>query len=414
LDYFRFIIENRRFLAFGVLLAGLSSYGQTFLISLFGGQIRAEFGLSNGDFGMVYSVATLVSGFTLIWLGRQLDRLDLRLFTALTLLGAFLGCMTMATANGLAMLGAAFLLLRICGQGLMMHTAQTSMARYFAEGRGKAVSIATLGLPVGEGVFPAMLVTVAGAIGWRGTWGGMGAVLIVVVLPFALWLLRGHAERHERLLAHERSVTTGNGGGVVEWRRRDVLRDRRFYLVLPSVLAPPFIMTALFFHQVPLAAEKGWTLQWLASCFVGFAASHIAALLLSGPLVDRVGAQRILPFYLLPLAVALLVLVNLDQRFAALAYLMLAGISIGVTGTVMGALWAELYGVKHLGAIRALAHSLMVLSTAVAPGLVGELLDAGFTMADTAAALFVWVILASVLAWFAGAQRASVPAGEAG
>lgn len=414
MDYLRFLSENRRFLAFGILLAGLSSYGQTFLISLFGGGIRAEFGLTNGDFGMVYSAATLISGLSLIWLGRQVDRLDLRLFTALILVGAFAGCMVMATANGLLMLGLAFLLLRICGQGLMMHTAQTSMARYFETGRGKAVSIATLGLPVGEGLFPGVLVALAASLGWRGTWACMGALLIVAVLPLALWLLRGHVERHERLLAREYASTSAGRDTAGEWRRRDVLRDPRFYFALPSVLAPPFIMTALFFHQVPLAAEKGWSLQWLASCFVGFAATHITALLLSGPLVDRLGARQVLPFYLLPLACGLLVLATLDQRLAALAYLMLAGVSVGVTGTVMGALWAELYGVRHLGAIRAMAHGLVVLSSAVAPGLVGALLDAGFDMENTATALLAWVLAASLLALPARGTRtsAAVAAGD--
>lgn len=397
MNYLRFIRDNRRFLGFGFLLAALSGYGQTYLISLFGGEMREAFALSNGEFGLIYSTATLISGVSLIWLGRLLDRVDLRWFAATVLLGAFLGCLVLAGAQGALTLGLAFLLLRVCGQGLMMHTAQTTMARYFREGRGTAISIATLGLPFGEGVFPVVLVAVAGWLGWRGTWLGMGAVLVVAVLPLALWLLRGHDERVAAHRAREASEGCGDDGRA-HWRRRDMLRDPRFYGVLPAVMAPPFIMTALFFHQVPLAAEKGWTLAWLASSFSAFAVTHVAALMLAGPLVDRVGAQHLLAVFLAPLALGLVVLVTGESRWAAPLYLGCAGLSMGVAGTLMGALWAELYGTRHLGAIRALVQAVMVLATALAPGLLGGLLDAGVTVTGAAGFLLAWVVLASVLA----------------
>lgn len=395
MDYLRFIRDNARFLGFGLLLAALSSYGQTFLIALFGAEIRTAFDLSNGEFGLIYSTATLVSGVSLIWLGRQLDRVDLRIVTVFVLLGAFLGCLLLAGARGVLSLGVALLLLRICGQGLLMHTAQTSMARYFDSGRGKAISIATLGLPLAEGVLPSIVVATAAGLGWRQTWLAMGGVLIVAVLPLTLVLLRGHGQRQARLEAAHRQAGVDR---VRDWRRRDVLRDPRFYLLLPAVLAPPFIITALFFHQAPLAAEKGWEIAWLARCFAGFAVSHVTALLVSGPLVDRIGAQRLLPFYLLPLGLALLVLNHFEAPLAALAYLSLAGLSVGTAGTIMGALWAELYGVAHLGAIRALAQSLMVLSTAIAPALMGLALDVGVAMATMAGVLCAWAVVASALA----------------
>jgi MFS family permease len=164
------------------------------------------------------------------------------------------------------------------------------------------------------------------------------------------------------------------------WTRREVLRDGRFFLALPAVLAPGFIMTGLFIHQGHLVTEKGWSMTWYASCFVGFAAAQLPASLLAGPLVDRVGARRLVPFMLLPLGLALLVLAMTRHPAGALAYLVLAGLTSGVAGPTVGALWAELYGVAHLGAIRALVTSLGVFATAVSPVLMGLLIDAEATM----------------------------------
>jgi len=72
--------------------------------------------------------------------------------------------------------------------------------------------------------------------------------------------------------------------------RREVLGDMRFYLMLPAILAPGFIVTGFFFHQGHLVQTKGWTMPWFASCFVAFAAAQLPASLIAGPLVDRFGA----------------------------------------------------------------------------------------------------------------------------
>ncbi|WP_440998027.1 MFS transporter [Arhodomonas sp. SL1] len=397
-EYLRFIQENRRFLGFGFLLAALSGYGQTYLISVFGGEIRAALEITNGQFGAVYSLATLASGVSLVWVGRLVDHVDLRAFTAAVVAGAAVAAAGLAAVANLVMLAIAFYLLRLCGQGLMTHIAQTSMARYFHERRGTAISVATLGLPAGEAVFPAIAVAAMAALGWRQTWLVMAAVMLAAVLPAALWLLRGHGERRQEYRRREEAEAAQGDGGQRHWSRGEVLRDTRFYGVIPAVMAPPFIMTGLFFHQVPLAEAKGWPLAWLASSFLAFGASHVLSLFLAGPLVDRYGGQRLLPFYLAPLAAALAVLIAADAPWGAPVYLGTAGLSMGVAGTLLGALWVELYGTRHLGAIRSLVQAVMVLSTAASPVLVGGLLDAGIAMTSVVAGLLAWILIASGIA----------------
>jgi MFS family permease len=407
--YLQFVGTHRRFLAFGLAAAALSGFGQTFFISLFGGRIRDGFGLSHGEFGALYSAATLVSGLTLVWAGRQMDRMDLRAFAALVSLGVAVGCALMAVAGSVWLVGLAMFVLRIAGQGLMTHMAFTSMGRFFEAGRGKAVSIAGMGMPVAEAAMPPLGVALIGLLGWRQTWAAGAVFMAVAALPLLQWLLRGHGARKRWLHARTQAAEETEADGR-QWRRGEVLRDARFYLLLPAVLAAPLIVTALFFHQVHVAEAKGWALSWLAASFTAFAASHILGLLVFGAVVDRTGARGLLPWFLLPMAAGLLVLAGFDSAWAAPPYMVLMGATMGATGTVLGALWPELYGVAHLGAIRAVVQAAMVLSTAVSPVAAGLLIDAGVSVAAMAAGLCGYIAAATLLALIA-LRLPAAPAG---
>ena len=412
-EYARFARSHRRFLAFGFALTYFSSFGQTFFLSLFSADIRAEFGLSHGGFGSLYSLATLASGLTMLWLGRQIDRVDLRRFTLTVCVGLIASAFFMATIASKTVLVLAIFAMRLTGQGLMGHTASTSMARYFERGRGKAISLATLGFPTGEATLPPIAVAVAANLGWRGTWVAVGAVLAVVLVPLVLWLLRGHEVRHEafvRGVAADASLdpaASTPAASAGDWTQRQVLADPRFWTVVPAVVASAFLMTGFFFHQVHLVEAKGWNLQWYTLCFAVFAAAQVASTLLAGPLVDRLGAAHLLPFFLTPLTAGLVALASFDHPATAAVYLALAGLSAGSSSTIGGALWAEAYGTTHLGAIRAQTTTLFVLSTAASPVLMGRLIDGGMTMERIAGLGAVYLVLASGLGAlaFRGAVR---------
>lgn len=376
-SYLSFIAANRRFLSFGVTAAFLSSFGQTFFIALFGGAWRAEFGLSHGDFGTLYSLGTLCAGLTLIWLGRKIDHVDLTRYTLMVSGGLAAACLLTAVVPSAIFLCLVFYLLRLTGQGLMSHVSIIAMARYFDRARGKAVSLAALGHPLGEAIFPPLAVLLLGLVGWRWAWGGFGIVLLVGVAPLMLWLLRGQAERET---ARQAGLADALQSGVRPVRSRtlsEVVRDPVFYPQVLAMMAPAFISTGLFFHQVHLAEVKGWSLEWLASCFVGFAVAQALSSLVAGTLVDRLGGIRLLPFYLPALGLAALTLIVTDHVLGALVYMILVGTTAGAGFTLMGAVFAEMHGTGHLGAIRSLIQATMVMATAASPIIFGLLLDAG-------------------------------------
>ena len=405
------LAADPRFLGFGFVLAFFSSFGQTFFISLFGDEIRTTFDLSHGDFGLCYSLATLASGMTIIWLGRKIDSVDLRIFSTVACGGLVLACFGMAVVPAVALLGVVLFLLRLTGQGLLSHAAMTSMARYFDIGRGKAISVAGLGFPAGEAVLPIAAVVIMARIGWRETWLAIAAGLFVIGIPLILWLLRGHEARHcahlDRVAVAEDSTNADDqfAGLGRQWTLGEVLRDPRFFVVLPAIMAPAFIVTGLFFHQVYLVESKGWSLTWFAGCFAVFAATQFPAGLIAGTLVDRYGARRLLPLYLAPLTAGVAVLAMTAHWLAAPAFMALAGLTAGLSGPIVGSMWAEMYGVRHLGAIRAMVTAVLVFGTAGSPVTMGWLIDAGVSMDTIAWLCCAYAAAGTALAWLATRKK---------
>jgi MFS family permease len=378
--YFKFISTNRRFIAFGLLMTFASSFGQTYFIGILGPSIQAEFSLSHTVWGTVYMIGTLASAVLLPWTGKQVDRVDLKIYTILVCLSLILACAFVSLVNSVAVLVFAIFLLRQSGQGLMGHVAITSMARYFNTGRGRAIALASLGFSAGEALLPFMAVLAIAVVGWRWIYGGTAALLLVGLIPTVFWLLKGHNERHRIYLERLASPVAFKGIYGRSWTRAQVLHDLRFYLLLPGLLAPSMILTAMFFHHLSLADAKGWTHAWITGSYGIYAAATILTSLVSGLAIDRIGAARLVPFMLVPLMLAMVVVAKFVTPWTAWLYLILAGINVGVVHTAASAFWVEIYGAQYLGAIRSMISSLGVLSSALGPVIMGSLMDMGVSI----------------------------------
>ncbi|GMG82968.1 MFS transporter [Paralimibaculum aggregatum] len=377
-----FYRENLRWLGAGFALSFFSSFGQTFFISLFAGDIRAAYGLSDGGWGALYTAATLCSAAVLFQAGALADRIRLDRLAVTVLLLYALAAIAMATGQGIAVLLVAVFGLRICGQGMMGHISATAMGRWFRAHRGRAVAFAALGFSTGEAVLPSIAVAVASTVGWRETWWIVAALLALGAAPLLGWLL---AEAR----APQGSGADGGhpGLGGRHWTRPEVMRHRLFWGLVPAVLAPSFIGTVLFFHQVHISEVKGWSLAAMAAGYPVYAGLTITASLTGGALVDRLGPARLLPVFLLPMGAGAMLLGAVEGVGGWLLVLALTGLSQGMAQALWGGLWPELYGTRHLGAVRAMATTAMVFSTAAGPGITGLLIDAGIPFPEQGLAL---------------------------
>lgn len=378
------LAKDGRLLAYGLLLTFSSSFGQTYFIGVYRPDILMDYGLSESDFGLLYLGVTLGSALGVNLMGHLIDRIDLRHYTAALVLALSLSAAFVGLAGSFYYLVAALTLVRLFGQGMMVHAAMTTMTRYFEAGRGTAVAVAGLGMPVAQSMLPAAAVWLMGSMAWQDTWLVLALGLLGVALPFLLWLLAGHDQRHKAWADHtdalERqadSALQGLPSATGAWRRRHVLRDWRFYLILPAIVSIPFWMTAMFFFAERLAVEKGWTFQAYTGLYWTHAAGASVVPFVAGVLVDRFGGLKLLALYPPVLALGLAFVAVGQSAPAIVTYMMLTGVALGLSLPVNNALWAELYGTRHLGEIKSLTVSIIVVSTALAPWIIGAALDRG-------------------------------------
>ena len=366
-----FLVSNAPFLAAGVLMTFMSSFGQTFFISVFAGEIRAEFGLTHGEWGGIYAMGTALSALVMVWAGGLSDRFRVRALGPVVLVGLALACLAMALNPAVWALPLVVFALRFFGQGMSSHIAMVAMTRWFVATRGRALSVATMGFAFGEAVLPLLFVALMGLVDWRLLW-GIGVLLCLLGAP-VLGRLLGQ-ERTPAVLAKSNSNTGMQGR---HWTRRQAVTHRLFWMMVPAILGPSAFITAFFFHQVHFAQIKGWSHLDLVAFFPVYTVISMAAMILSGWALDRIGSARLTPYYQLPMVLGFLICAIATEPVAMGAGLFCLALSTGANATLPNAFWAEFYGTAHVGAIKALAAAVMVLGSAIGPGLTGLLIDGG-------------------------------------
>jgi len=401
-DYLELFRNYKNILLFGVLGAFFSGYGQTYLLSLFVPKFLDSFALTKTSFGAIYSGATLFAAFVLFHFGKKIDHWSLRKFFVIVSVGLCIATIALGLASNTYLFFVAIVLVRLFGQGLMSHASITSISRFFNRNRGKALGIAMLGFPLSEAILPISVASLMMATDWRTTLIIMGVFVLVAVLPFGAWLVsdeKGIGQGEALPETPNVSPIMVDLPNVMERSRADLLRDFRFYLLLPSLVAPPFLITGFFVYQVPLAETKGWSLAWLATSFVAYSITRASASLFIGPLVDRFSAARLLPFSLVPLLLGIASLSIIEGRALALVYLGLCGLSIGAGGNIKAAFLVEFCGVRHLGSIRSMMGTIAVVSTSVSPLLFGRILDAGLGFSFLSVTSTIYIGISILLCW---------------
>ena len=390
----RFLRDNLRWLGAGFLLTFASAFGQTWFISLFAGFIKDEYGLTDGAWGSLYTVATLSAAALMFWRGSWADSVRLvHLAPAVALVFAT-AALGMALSQSLWVLGIVLFLLRFCGQGMFSHIAMTAIGRWFEARRGQAVSISNLGHSAGEVVVPLVVVFAIGTIGWHATWAVVAAVLVFVIAPLLVYLLS------------EARAPRGTAGPVElpglagrHWRRGDAARHWLLPALLPIILTPGFIGTVVFFHQVHVAEVKGWALSDMAPGYSAFAVSTVASALAAGWAADRFGPHRLLPGLFVPMAIGVAIIGPADHVVAWYLALGFIGLTQGTAGALWGVILPVVYGTRHLGSVRSLVTTVMVISTAIGPGLTGILIDLGIDFPAQSLFMSLWCIGLSALCY---------------
>ena len=282
----------------------------------------------------------------------------------------------------------------------MFHIAFTSMARYFNQNRGKAIGVVGFGMPLGEAILPFLAVMLIAEYGWRESWLVFGAALIVLYWPFFSYLLSRSKERLNAIEPKSKSSQSKPTHEKPSWTRAQVAKDLRFWMLIPAIMAPAFIVTGIFIHQSVLLKHMQWSEEWFASSFIIYAIFHLKASLVTGGLVDKYSGKKLIRFYLIPILIAV-ALLTLPFNYPMIAYvfMFLTGLTIGASGPIVGSLWVEVYGNENLGAIRSMVTSIMVFSTAISPVLMGWLFDSGVSYSLMMQILIAYLLVSIGLVW---------------
>lgn len=399
MNFTDFVRLNARWLGAGFLIAFVSSFGQTYFISIFAGALRSEFDLSHGQWGGIYLIGTSASAVVMIWAGGLVDHMRIR--TLCTMVSVFLAvaCLAMAAVPSATVLIFVIFALRFTGQGMMAHATMVSMARWFVATRGRALAIASLGFKAGEAALPFIFVALMAFLSWRGLW-VIAAGVVVLLIPVLVILLKN--ERTPQSIAHENQSTGMNN---IHWTRRQALRDRLFWTMLLALAGPPCFMTTFFFQQVHLSEVKGFTHIGFVSLFPVFTIASALFMVAAGWAIDKFSTPRLLPIYLLPIIIGFLFAAGTGSLLGMAIALIFLGISQGVASVLIPAFWAEFYGTRHLGSIKAMASAVMVASSAVGPGISGVLIDRGYDFPQQMYGIALYFFVAALFVT-AGIRRA--------
>lgn len=384
--YIEFTRTNWRQLLFGALLMALSSFGQTYFVAVSGSYFREDFNLSDGGLGATYAVGTILSAMTLTWAGRLIDYTTVRRFTWGVALLLAAACLLVAVSANIILLAVAFYFLRLGGQGLMTHTALTATARAFPQDAGKALGVIALGLSVAQGLFPIAGVTMMQQLGWRTAW-MINAGLVIAGVAIALLFL---PRLGDKAIRSREDKSTESSSTEPLWR------DRRLLLTLPAMLAGPFIVTGFFFHQTRLAEQKGWDISTVAGSFAAFAIVQAVASVVIGPVIDKMGPKRLLPVFLLPQALAMLLIGLISVPWIAPVYMTLMAASMALGSTLATALWVDLFGTIELARVRSAVEAGTVIASGASPIIMGILIDAGIPLSWQALGCCAYVVFASI------------------
>jgi predicted MFS family arabinose efflux permease len=378
---------------FGFIFTFFSSFGQSFFLGLFNSSIRDALSITHGQFGSIYALATLLSSLILVWIGKKIDDVNILMFASHVIIFLSASCFIFSKISSVTFLFIGIFLMRLAGQGLTTHTATTTISRYFDKNRGRALSTGWLGLSLAEFTMPVLIVFLLTFIEWRDIWVSI-SILTIIFLPITAYTL----VRNVKLDTREDSINKNEvRREIKQWKRIEVLKDYRFYVICMTMIAMPWIATGSFVYQSFISTSKGWGPYVIAQSFMAYSIFSVITLFISGFLIDKFSSRKLLIYMNIPLLLSTVILFYFDSPISSFIFLGLIGISNGLANVLGSSTWAEIYGVKYIGSIKALTTALMVFSTAFGTALFGVLIDFDFSIEQIAIISGIYILVSIIL-----------------
>ena len=369
---------NKKVIIFGFIFTFFSSFGQSFFLGLFNSSLRNELNITHGQFGTIYAGATICSSLVLVWFGKKIDDIKLFKYSLIVIFILFFSSVFFSFISNIYFLVIAIFLMRFSGQGLMSHTSSTTISRYFNRRRGRALSGIWFGLSSAEFILPVMVVFLLNIFSWQTIWHFISVIIILILPSVVFYTIKNITFDSRESSNFDQSQK--NFTETKNWKRSEVLKDFKFYIILLNMLAMPWIVTGVFIYQSFISESKLWGSYVIPQSFMIYSITSILTLISSGFLVDKFTSRKLIPYMNIPLLLGLVILYIYDFKYSAFLFFGLMGISNSLSNVLGSSTWAEIFGVRFLGSIRALTTAFMVFSTAFGTAIFGIFIDNGFSI----------------------------------
>ena len=386
---------NKKVIIFGFIFTFFSSFGQSFFLGLFNPSIRNELNISHGQFGTIYAIATICSSLVLIWFGKKIDDYKLFNYSLIVILLLIFSSFFFSLINNLYLLILGVFLMRFSGQGLMSHTSTTTISRYFNQRRGKALSAVWFGLSTAEFILPILTIFLLSFLSWRSIW-QIISLSTLIILPLTIFFTIKNLSIRSREY-NDKNIYGNSFNKIKSWKRIEILKDLKFYIISLNMLAMPWIATGVFVYQSFISESKLWDAFVIPKSFMVYSITSIFTLVLSGLLVDKFTSRKLIYFINIPLLLGLILLYIFDLTIISFIFFGLVGISNGLANVLGSSTWAEIYGVKYIGSIKALTTALMVFSTAFGTAIFGYFIDLGLSIETISLISAIYIIFVFTL-----------------
>ncbi|KGP90094.1 MFS transporter [Pontibacillus chungwhensis BH030062] len=359
-----------------VFIAGLSVFfsgpGQTYSVSIFIESYIADFDYTRSFVSALYSTATLIAGLTLFMVGRLVDRVGQRMMMAVVGILLAIACLWNSVMVGAIMMFVGFFMLRLFGQGSMTLIPNTLVPQWFIGKRGRALSVMAIGGFLSSALLPPLNTWLINDFGWRTTWMVWGVALAVIFVPLAIFLVRnqpkdigeipdGTPKHHDLQQNPNVEVNEEN------WTLKEAMKTRAFWLILFCVSVPALVNTGVTFHLVSIVQGKGLSDEIAAIVLTLMAVIGFPVTFIVGYLVDRVSVHYVLAITFAGHIIALFILLQVSSTKGVIVYGIIWGFVNGFERIVLSIVWPNYFGREHLGSIKGIAQTIMVLGSAFGP-----------------------------------------------
>lgn len=342
-----------------------------------------DLGWSAGELALGLTFRLAVAGVTSPFLGLLLDRVGSRVLGTLAAVVAGVSIMAVGLVDQLWMFYVLYAVSGLSGFGGPSGQLLTvvPVAKWFQVRRGRALSIATIGTPLGNLLLIPVAQLIIDVWGWRTAWIVLGGMLALGAAPICALLMRKDPESLGLNVDGAETPATAQAGTHVEiedtssWNVREVLRTRVFWLLLLATASAGIVTQGTLVHRVPFWQDEG-----IASGYVAAGTAFAPLLVVLSGLVCGVIADR-WPSRFIGLAGGLIAGSSaLPMVFARDSVLLLAlhnilwGAGQGANNTVANTIWPEYFGRKFLGSIRGIIFPVSIGTAAVSAPLFAVLL----------------------------------------